>query len=67
MDSKQPKRPYLVLVPGGKDALGPISRAGLFHSLTHPSSESPAPLWTVILFWSTKALLIASMAYFLFA
>lgn len=61
MKDKGPKNPNLVLIPGGDEALGPISRESLW-----PSTQDQSPFWAVALFWTTKGLLLASMLYFLF-
>jgi hypothetical protein len=61
MKDKGPKSPNLILIPGGEDALGPITRESLW-----PSAENNTPFWAVCVFWTTKGLLLASMLYFLF-
>lgn len=61
MKDQGSKPPHLVLIQGGDEALGPISRDSLW-----PTAEDQAPFWAVALFWTTKALLFGSMLYFLF-
>lgn len=61
MNDQGSKPPHLVLIPGGEQALGPMTRDALW-----PKAENDSPIWAVAIFWTTKALLLASMVYFLF-